>query len=141
MREADVEVILQRAKEKYPEAKPRIISDNGLQFIARDFKEFIRISGMTHVRTSPYYPQSKDYASHCTSSMRCDTTLVRARCDSLMPCAFSRRVLAWWFVQAVVLVVIGMATNQSMPVPYRDLLPADSERCSHFLNGQHARLS
>ena len=28
MREADVEVILERAKEKYPEAKPRIISDN-----------------------------------------------------------------------------------------------------------------
>ena len=53
MRETDVEVILQRAKEKYPEAKPRIISDNGPQFIARDFKEFIRISGMTHVRTSP----------------------------------------------------------------------------------------
>ena len=47
-----------RAKEKYLEAKPRIISDNGPQFIARDFKEFIRISGMTHVRTSPYYPQS-----------------------------------------------------------------------------------
>jgi putative transposase len=58
MREADIEVILQRAMEKYPEAKPRIISDNGPQFIARDFKEFIRISGMTHVRTSPYYPQS-----------------------------------------------------------------------------------
>ena len=32
--------------------------DNGPQFIAKDFKEFIRISGMTHVRTSPYYPQS-----------------------------------------------------------------------------------
>src|SRR5438094_3688560 len=58
MRETDVEVILQRAKENYLEAKPRIISDNGPQFIARDFKEFIRISGMTHVRTSPYYPQS-----------------------------------------------------------------------------------
>ena len=58
MREADIEMILERAKEKYPEAKPRIISDNGPQFIARDFKEFIRISGMTHVRTSPYYPQS-----------------------------------------------------------------------------------
>jgi putative transposase len=58
MRETDIEVILQRAKEKYPEAKPHIISDNGPQFIARDFKEFIRISGMTHVRTSPYYPQS-----------------------------------------------------------------------------------
>jgi len=32
--------------------------DNGPQFIAKEFKEFIRISGMTHVRTSPYYPQS-----------------------------------------------------------------------------------
>jgi len=58
MREADVEILLERAKEKYPQARPRIISDNGPQFIARDFKEFIRISGMTHVRTSPCYPQS-----------------------------------------------------------------------------------
>jgi transposase InsO family protein len=46
------------AKEKYPEARPQIISDNGPQFIAKDFKEFIRISGMTHVRTSRFYPQS-----------------------------------------------------------------------------------
>ena len=58
MKEADIEIILQAAREKYPQAKPRIISDNGPQFIARDFKEFIRICGMTHVRTSPYYPQS-----------------------------------------------------------------------------------
>jgi len=58
MTETDVEIILERAKEKYPEARPRIISDNGPQFIAKDFKEFIRISVMTHVRTSPYYPQS-----------------------------------------------------------------------------------
>jgi putative transposase len=58
MKESDVEVIVQRAREKFPEARPRIISDNGPQFIARDFKEFIRISGMTHVRTSPFYPQS-----------------------------------------------------------------------------------
>ena len=39
-------------------ARPRIISDNGPQFIAKDFKEFIRLTGITHVRTSPYYPQS-----------------------------------------------------------------------------------
>jgi transposase InsO family protein len=58
MLESDVEIIIERAKEKYPEARPRIISDNGPQFIAKDFKEFIRLSGMTHVRTSPYYPQS-----------------------------------------------------------------------------------
>ena len=58
MKELDVEVVLQRAKELYPEARPRIISDNGPQFVARDFKEFVRLSGMSHVRTSPYYPQS-----------------------------------------------------------------------------------
>jgi len=58
MTEGEVEIILQRAKEKHPNASPRVISDNGPQFIAKDFKEFIRISGMTHVRTSPYYPQS-----------------------------------------------------------------------------------
>jgi putative transposase len=58
MTEADVETILPRARERYPDARPRIISDNGPQFIAKDFKEFIRLCGMTHVRTSPYYPQS-----------------------------------------------------------------------------------
>jgi transposase InsO family protein len=58
MKESDVEIILQRAREKFPDAKPRIISDNGPQFIAKDFKEFIKVSGMTHVKTSPYYPQS-----------------------------------------------------------------------------------
>jgi putative transposase len=58
MTECDVETILQRGLEKFPDARPRIISDNGPQFIAKDFKEFIRLTGITHVRTSPYYPQS-----------------------------------------------------------------------------------
>ena len=58
MKETDVEIILQRAQEKYPGVSPRIISDNGSQFIAKDFKQFIRIMGMTHVRTSVNYPQS-----------------------------------------------------------------------------------
>jgi transposase InsO family protein len=34
-----------------------MISDNGPQFIARDFKEFIRLAGITYVRTSPHYPR------------------------------------------------------------------------------------
>lgn len=56
--EKDIEIILQRAREKFPESRPRIISDNGPQFIAKDFKEYIRLTGMSHVRTSPFYPQS-----------------------------------------------------------------------------------
>ena len=58
MEEIDVETILERAREKVPGERPRIITDNGPQFIAKDFKEFIRVTGMTQVRTSPYYPQS-----------------------------------------------------------------------------------
>jgi transposase InsO family protein len=57
MIEQDVEIIVQRAREKFPKATPRIISDNEPQFIAKNFKEFIR-SGMSHVRTSPFYPPS-----------------------------------------------------------------------------------
>jgi putative transposase len=70
MTEGDIEIILQTAKEKYPDARPRIISDNGPQFIARDFKEFIRISGMTHVRTSPYYPQSNGKLERWNQSVK-----------------------------------------------------------------------
>ena len=58
MKEPEVETIVQRGLEKFSGERPRIISDNGPQFIARDFKEFIRLAGMTHVRTSPFYPQS-----------------------------------------------------------------------------------
>ncbi|MFP4169063.1 MAG: transposase, partial [Desulfonatronovibrionaceae bacterium] len=58
MTEMDAAIVVQRAKEKYPEESPRIISDNGPQFIAKDFKELIRNLGMTHVTTSSYYPQS-----------------------------------------------------------------------------------
>jgi putative transposase len=58
MKESDVELILEAAREKHPGLTPRIISDNGPQFIAPDFKGYIRLTGMTHVRTAPYCPQS-----------------------------------------------------------------------------------
>ena len=58
MKETDAEIVLQRAREKFPQARPRIISDNGPQFIAKDFKEFIRLWQTSHVLTSPHYPQS-----------------------------------------------------------------------------------
>jgi len=58
MTEYDVQITLQRAFEKYPGVHPRLISDNGKQFIAKDFKEYLRDCGMKHVRTSVYYPQS-----------------------------------------------------------------------------------
>ncbi len=72
MKEREVEVVLQTAKEKHPEAKPRLISDNGPQFIARDFKQFVRLSGMDHVRTSPYYPQSNGKIERWHGSLKAE---------------------------------------------------------------------
>ena len=73
MTEDDVEIIIQRAREKYPLAAPRIISDNGPQFISKEFKAFVALCGMTHVRTSPFYPQSngKIERFHKSYKMEC----------------------------------------------------------------------
>lgn len=83
MEEADVQSIILRAREKFPGVHPRIISDNGPQFIAKDFKEFIRIMGMTHVRTSPYYPQSNGKLErfHKTIKGECIRVLVPLSLD------------------------------------------------------------
>ncbi len=73
MREADVEIILERAREKLPDAHRRIITDNGPQFVAKDFKEYIRLSGITHVRTSPYYPQSNGKVERVQKTLKMET--------------------------------------------------------------------
>jgi hypothetical protein len=58
MKEADIEIILERAKERYPEAKPRIISDN--------------YSGLGHEALAdlPYYPQSNGKLEHWHKSLK-----------------------------------------------------------------------
>lgn len=58
MQQFDVQLTLQRALEKYPGYKPRIISDNGPQFISKDFAEYLKLVGLQHIRTSVAYPQS-----------------------------------------------------------------------------------
>ena len=70
MTEREIEVVLEKAKERFPDARPRIISDNRPRFIAQAFKGFIRLSGMTHVRTSPYYPQSNGKMERWNKSIK-----------------------------------------------------------------------
>lgn len=57
----DVQMVLWRACEKWiyqTDYKPRVISDNGSQFVSREFKEALSDSGLTHARTSVNHPQS-----------------------------------------------------------------------------------
>jgi len=73
MQEFDVQITIQRALEKYPETKPRLISDNGSQYISKDFAEFIKHAGLQHIRTSVAYPQSngKIERYHRTINQEC----------------------------------------------------------------------
>lgn len=78
MKEADVELVIERARERFPDRKPRIISDNGPQFIAGDFKTYIRLTGMTHVRTAPYYPQSNGKIERLHKTLKADAIRPKA---------------------------------------------------------------
>jgi transposase InsO family protein len=77
MTEADVELIIERARERFPDARPRIISDNGPQFIAKGFKEYVRLAGLTHVRISPGYPQSNGKIERWHKTLKGDAIRVR----------------------------------------------------------------
>lgn len=76
MQEYDVQITLQTAIDKYPGMKPRLISDNGSQYISKDFAEYMRSVGLHHVRTSFAYPQSngKIERYHRTISEECIRT-------------------------------------------------------------------
>jgi transposase InsO family protein len=55
----NAEVLASETKELYPDAKgARIISDNGSQFISKDFEELLAFLEFGHTLTSPNHPQS-----------------------------------------------------------------------------------
>jgi len=55
----NAEVLVTETKEMYPEAKtPRLISDNGSQFVSKDFRELLVYLELEHTFTSANHPQS-----------------------------------------------------------------------------------
>jgi putative transposase len=55
---SSVEMFIQRAKEKYPFAKPMLIHDNGGQFISLDFKRLVTQLEIQQVRTRRNHPET-----------------------------------------------------------------------------------
>jgi transposase InsO family protein len=90
MTEAEVEQVLQRARRRFPGVTPRIISDNGPQFLAQDFKEFIRLCGMTHVKTPPYYPRSNGKIERFHRTIKGDCI----RAETPLPLEDAQRIVA-----------------------------------------------
>jgi len=59
MEGVNAEILVAETKELYPEAKnPRLISDNGSQFISKDFEELLALLEIGHTFTSANHPQS-----------------------------------------------------------------------------------
>ena len=58
MKESEVTIVQQAALEKIPDIHQRYITDNGKQFTGKEFQYFTALHELTHVRNSPYYPQS-----------------------------------------------------------------------------------
>lgn len=78
MKTFDVNLVFQKAKELYPDVRPRCISDNGKQYKCQEFAQFISRNEYSHTTTSPYYPQSngKQERFHGTIKKEC----IRIQC-------------------------------------------------------------
>ncbi|TVR09993.1 MAG: transposase [Planctomycetota bacterium] len=61
METSDVELVLQRALNTLSKGmpRPRIISDNGSQYVSSQFKVFLRTTGCAHSKARVRHPQSK----------------------------------------------------------------------------------
>ena len=57
MRAADVRLVIQEALERTG-AKPQMITDNGSQFTAAEFKDLVRRFAFEHIRIRTYHPES-----------------------------------------------------------------------------------
>ncbi len=78
MQDHDVGIVQQKALEKYPLEKPTYISDNGAQFVGKNFSEFISQNELRHVTTSPYYPQSNGKLERFHKTIK--TECIRPNC-------------------------------------------------------------
>ena len=48
----------------------QIVSDNGLQFVAHEFAEFLRVNGVKHIRVAPYHPSSNGALERLVQSFK-----------------------------------------------------------------------
>jgi len=77
----DVEILLERAREKFPDVRPVLITDNGPQFIAREFKQYLQFVGINHRRTRFYYPQSNGKAERFMQTCKNESVRKRTALD------------------------------------------------------------
>jgi transposase InsO family protein len=90
MTAADVRLVSQQAVEQTG-ATPAIVTDNGSQFTAAEFKDLVRRFGLEHIRIRTYHPESNGLVERFHRSTRealDDQTLTNL--------AQARRILGEW---------------------------------------------
>jgi transposase InsO family protein len=65
-----VESFVQRVKEKYPHARPRLINDNGSQFISHDFKRLLQKLEIQQIFTRRNHPQTNGKIERMNGSVK-----------------------------------------------------------------------
>ena len=66
----NIELLVARVKEKYPEARARIIHDNGKQFISKDFKSLISLLELYETAARVCHPQSNGKLERFHSTLK-----------------------------------------------------------------------
>ena len=47
-----------------------VVTDDGSVFTSHEFREFKRVNGITHIRTSPYHPSSNGMVERCVQTFK-----------------------------------------------------------------------
>lgn len=76
-----VENFVQRVKEKYPYARPRLINDNGSQFISHDFKRLLQKLEIQQIFTRRNHPQTNGKIERMNGSVKQEALRPGQPCD------------------------------------------------------------
>ena len=76
----DVQVVIDRALEKLPAGapRPRIITDNGGQYVSSEFKAYLRERDISHTKTRPRHPQSNGKIERFHKSLKTECVRKKA---------------------------------------------------------------
>ena len=66
----NIELLVARVKEKYPEAHARIIHDNGKQFISKNFKDLVSVLELYETSARVCHPQSNGKLERFHSTLK-----------------------------------------------------------------------
>lgn len=70
MKAEDITLVVQRALEKHPQAKPDIVNDNGSQFTSKEFKKLIKRFKLAQIRIRVRHPESNGIIERFHRSLR-----------------------------------------------------------------------